>query len=376
MQRTAAVIGGGIAGLASAAALQRAGYDVTVYEQAPAIAPMGTALSIWDNAMAGLDWIGCGDAVRGASAPITQVALSRRDGKYLFGPVALEGMDAWLPMRSHLQAVLADCLGRDRLRLGVRVDGIGEQGDKVEIAIAGSPVDAVDLCVGADGIHSAKASELLGNVPQYRGYLGALGVARAVDDGWPQGLGEEIWHGTERFGLFDAGEGRRYWFYMRSEKDPAALSGIDLAFVQQRVAGWADPIGHALAATDPAATIPVAIHARATPRRLGQGRIICVGDAAHAMEPNQGQGGCQGIEDAWALGVLAGRLSPEAILPEFERQRLPRLKAVMRDSMLVGRVAHSPRSWERGMVRAIFAATSQRIDASQLRRRLRPPTYR
>ena len=64
MARSAIVVGGGIAGLSAAIALRKAGYDATVYEQAPKLAPVGAAISIWGNAMAGLDWLGCGDALR------------------------------------------------------------------------------------------------------------------------------------------------------------------------------------------------------------------------------------------------------------------------------------------------------------------------
>jgi len=64
LNRRCVVVGGGIAGLSAAIAMRKAGYETTVFEQAPKLAPIGAALSIWGNAMAGLDWLGCGDAVR------------------------------------------------------------------------------------------------------------------------------------------------------------------------------------------------------------------------------------------------------------------------------------------------------------------------
>lgn len=373
--RCAAVIGGGIAGLSAAVGLGKAGYDVTLFERAPEIRPMGAALSIWRGAMAGLDWLECGDAVRAGSAPIRSIALSTRDGRALFGPVDLAGMDSWLPMRTHLQAVLAARLDPAALRLGHPVEDVRPAADKVEIIAQRQAVGAFDLCVVADGIHSAVADRLLGNRAQFRSYVGVLGVASQAAGDWPEGHGEEVWHGDERFGLFDAGEGRRYWFYMRTARGADEVGAIDHAFVAQRSTGWASVLGETVRSTDPSHVIPVAMSARPAPKRLGVGRIVCVGDAAHAMEPNQGQGGCQGIEDGWALGVLAQRLPPEDILPALERLRLARLRSVMRDSLLMGRLAHYGSAAERAIGRAAFAATPASLDGWQLRRRLAPPAY-
>jgi 2-polyprenyl-6-methoxyphenol hydroxylase-like FAD-dependent oxidoreductase len=88
------------------------------------------------------------------------------------------------------------------------------------------------------------------------------------------------------------------------------------------------------------ALLPFSVHARGAPARLGRGRIICVGDAAHAMEPNLGQGGCQGIEDAIALGAVARRAPPEKVLRAFEALRLSRIRQVVRQSRLGAMAVH------------------------------------
>jgi 2-polyprenyl-6-methoxyphenol hydroxylase-like FAD-dependent oxidoreductase len=77
MARSAIVVGGGIAGLSAGIALRKAGYEVTLFEQAPRLEPIGAALSIWGNAMAGLDWLGCGDAVRERAHPVRRLCLTR-----------------------------------------------------------------------------------------------------------------------------------------------------------------------------------------------------------------------------------------------------------------------------------------------------------
>jgi 2-polyprenyl-6-methoxyphenol hydroxylase-like FAD-dependent oxidoreductase len=100
MAKSAIIVGGGIAGLSAGIALRKSGYEVTLFEQAPSLEPIGAALSIWGNAMAGLDWLGCGDAVRERSHPMNRLRLTRPDGRALWGPVDVAESDSWLPVRA------------------------------------------------------------------------------------------------------------------------------------------------------------------------------------------------------------------------------------------------------------------------------------
>lgn len=373
MARRAIIVGGGIAGLSAGIALRAAGYDVTLLERAPRLEPIGAALSVWGNAMAGLDWLGCGNAVRERAHPVRSLSLSRSDGRQLWGPVDIAASDSWLPMRSDLQSALLATLGADTCRLGVEVDDVVEHGGKVVARAATEPVVEAELAIVADGIRSPAGTALLGNPPAFRGYHCVLGVAHGAGDG-EAGAGEEIWSARDRFGLFDAGGGRRYWFYMEPAAGPGAAPP-DHAAILARSAAFPERIARAVAATDPGSLIALPINARAVPRRLGRGRIICIGDAAHAMEPNQGQGACQGIEDAWALGVLAQRLPPEAILPELERLRLGRIRRAMFDSALVGRAAHAPSGLVRSGLRALLRVPPPSVDRSQFLSRIAVPHY-
>ena len=138
---------------------------------------------------------------------------------------------------------------------------------------------------------------------------------------------------------------------------------------------WPEPLRVAVAATEADSLIRVPVASRALPLRAGRGRVICLGDAAYAMEPNQGQGGCQGIEDAWLLGVLAQRLAPDEILPAFQRRRLPRVRGYWRDSAIVGRAAHSASRVERTALRTVLALAPRWLDRQQILRRHVPPDY-
>ena len=370
MAHSAVVIGAGIAGLSAGIALKRAGYAVTVLEQAERIEPMGAALSIWGNAMAGLDWMGCGNAVRGQAARIDQLALRDLRERPLFGPVDIADTDSYLCLRRHLQTTLIGALGPDCLKLGVRVDAVSDDAGGVTVRSGGHDCARADLLVAADGIHSAIATDILGTRPVYAGYGGVLGLSDSPPT--ERNLAEELWGEGDRFGVFDHGAGT-YWFYMTNGTE-SEVTGLTLAEIEQRARRYPVRVSDQVAATSPDKLIPVALHARGLPKRFGRGRIVCIGDAAHAMEPNQGQGACQGIEDAWALGVLAQRLGPDTILPAFEKVRRRRIARAHRDSAALGKVIHGA-PLVREAVSAVFRTVPKTVDAMQIRRRIAPPDY-
>jgi 2-polyprenyl-6-methoxyphenol hydroxylase-like FAD-dependent oxidoreductase len=142
------------------------------------------------------------------------------------------------------------------------------------------------------------------------------------------------------------------------EDDPAP----DHAAVLARARGWPPSVAEAVAATPPGRLIPFAIRAAPAPRRLGMGRIVRVGDAAHAMEPDLGQGACQALEDVAALGAVAA-LPPDRMLAAFERLRLARVRTLVRRSAGGSAGAHA--SWPvRTAVRALLRAVPDAVAGS------------
>jgi 2-polyprenyl-6-methoxyphenol hydroxylase-like FAD-dependent oxidoreductase len=126
-----------------------------------------------------------------------------------------------------------------------------------------------------------------------------------------------------------------------------------------------------IAATTPARLVPFSIHARAAPRMLGIGRVVCVGDAAHAMEPTLGQGGCQALEDAIALGIAAAAGPTTEIVRRFEAMRLARIRTIVARSAEAGLGASGGSALAR--LRARFTPAGS--DARQAARLFRMPRY-
>ncbi len=329
----AVVVGGGIGGLAAAIALRQAGADVTVLEQATELRPVGAGLSLWANAVAALDRLGVAGPLLERSEPL-QGAIRRADGRPLTTQpadrlqAALGGPSVAVH-RADLQQVLLDAQSEPPL-LGRRCTGVADE--RVQLEDGDGP--AADLVVGADGAGSAVRRSVAGEQRlRPAGYTAWRGVAPYATSG-----GAEVWGCGQRFGFVPIGGGRTYWFAVLRDGDRPT----DDADVDRRFGGWHDPVPALLAAT-PVDTRVVTPLADLRPlRRWVHGRVALLGDAAHPMTPDLGQGGCQALLDAVALGdAVAGELDVDRALARYERERLPVARRVVRLSRQTGRLAQA-----------------------------------
>lgn len=373
---TAAIVGAGIAGLAAAIALHQAGYAVEVFDRAPQLKPAGGALSLWANAVAALDRLGALDRIAAVAAPIETMMLGEVGRAPLIPPMSIRdpaapSARAYLVTRTLLQRALLDALRDVPLNLASTVTTVDQAPDAARLVVNGDRQVIADIAVIADGIWSSTATILLGNAPTYRGYGGVLGISDRIDGAGDDGLLVEYWGRNERFGIGDVGGGQRYWFYMQDV--PADAPPPTHTFVADHADGFGSAtLTRAIATTPPDRLIPFPIHARPAPRQLGKGRILCIGDAAHAMESNLGQGACQALEDALALGIAAQQCSPRDICRAVERLRLARIRMVVRRAVEPRYMVHGP-IWRQRLLRAAFRLVPDAVVARGIARIHRLP---
>ncbi|MFF8592254.1 FAD-dependent monooxygenase [Streptomyces sp. NPDC015220] len=341
-ERSALVVGGGIGGLAAGLALARSGWRVKVLERAAAFGEVGAGLSLWPNGVRALDALGVGDQVREQALVETRAGIRNRSGRWLSRTDTQELADRFGPVVMIHRARLFDIL-RTALPAGVlcgdsAVTRADLRGGRVEVE-HGRGVSRADLLVAADGIGSTVRHSLWPQAPAPR-YAGYTTWRVVVDTGERLSAGGESWGRGERVGIAPLADGRTYLFCVANAPEGQRSPGGELAELRRRFGRWHDPIPRLLAAADEEAVMRHDIHALPPLASFVNGRAALLGDAAHAMTPNLGQGANQALEDAVTLAVLLeAHPDVESALSAYDRLRRPRTRLIARRSHRIGVVA-------------------------------------
>jgi 2-polyprenyl-6-methoxyphenol hydroxylase-like FAD-dependent oxidoreductase len=339
------VAGGGIAGLSSAIAMRRAGHEVLVTEKASEFREIGAALSLWPNAPAALDYLGLGEQVRTCSLESPTSSIRSSSGRTLvnFDSDAMRGALGGLPvvvLRADLQTVLLETCREVgvEVRLSAALHDLRVDGKDV-VALTDAGEERMDSVVGADGINSTTRRWVAG--PGDRRDCNRTAWRAVITN--PDGLITDTWL-TVGTGLqliaSPAGNGLAYWA-ADTPKYQRDNPGREPKHELYRLFGsWHAPIPTIIGATPAESLVISDIFDRKPPHRLSRDRVVLVGDAAHAMTPDLGQGACQGLEDAAILLASArDQVDAREVFAIFEKRRLRRVRTIVRDSYALGRVA-------------------------------------
>lgn len=343
------IIGGGIGGLVAAVALQRRGLSARVHEAADAVRTDGAGIWVPPNAMAVLDELGLAGAIAARGVALDRVDIRTRSGAVLstfdLRELAAEWGHTTISIhRAALHEVLVDALEPETLTFGRRCVGVVRDGDAARARFEdGAEVDG-DVIVGADGAGSVVRRALFPDVtvrdarqPCHRGLASLRLPARLSRRCW------EVWGGDVRFGFSAIDAETVYWFMPIAADVDARLDREHLLRdLGALVAALPAPIPEIVAATPPDALLRTELRDVVPLRGWSRGRVTLLGDAAHPMTPNLGQGGAQAIEDA---AVLADELANRADVPDalaaYERRRLPKVRRCVETSWRFGRLAHA-----------------------------------
>jgi 2-polyprenyl-6-methoxyphenol hydroxylase-like FAD-dependent oxidoreductase len=342
--RTAVIAGAGIGGLAVAAALHRQGWDVIVHERAAKLEPVGAAIAIAANAMRALDRLGIGDAVRAHATIPGEAVMRRPDGRVLSrtdnAAIAERFGDPIVPvLRSVVLDLLAGLLPEGAIHLDSAAVGVEAGGpDKKAILRTSAGEFEADLVVAADGVNSVLRRALFPEHPgpAYSGFSAWRMLVPAPSEPCVPG---ETWGRGLVVGILPLADGRVYAY--AADRSPAGAERPDhRQALQELFGGWHAPIPELIASATPENLLFNEAYEMSTPLpAFHVGRVAFLGDAAHAMTPHLGQGGCQAIEDAVTLAAVLGDRDAAAVpeaLADYTADRLPRTSWIVKSSHRTG----------------------------------------
>ncbi|UUO06150.1 FAD-dependent monooxygenase [Blastopirellula sp. J2-11] len=330
-----AILGGGVAGLASAIALKQLGMDVVVYERRAEIANLGAGIVCWPNACFVLSEFGLLDEVRSCSQSIFAMRRVSQQGEALGTlDVRLLSEQMQYPSRAILRADLMRILQRQAMELEIP---IRFEHAVVEISTAADDLISVrfdnglqiqaDLVLGAEGRMKSIARQfVLGeNRPNYQRFVNWLGIYEGPISSDAQTSVSDFWGVGARFGFVPVAADKAYWAGGLAVPSVTTSGGIDpWEEVATLFADWPDPIPQWIAASDQASIRKIFVHDLDPINQWSRDAVLLIGDAAHAALPTSGQGACQALEDAWHLAKAIERnaASISAALDDFCERRI------------------------------------------------------
>ncbi|MFC5063366.1 FAD-dependent monooxygenase [Actinomycetospora atypica] len=339
------VAGAGLVGLTAAAVLSRAGNEVDVVEQAGEIRAVGAGIGLWDNALRVVGELGLRTPVEAMSS-LVDTWFRDPDGT----PRRSEGTAAadyrfLLVPRPELNAMLADVVGRDRIRTGTRVVGYDEGPGGVTVRLGDGGVIAADLLVGADGVHSLVRHRLRPDAAarEHGRHTAWRAVVPTRGDERPGGTSLTVGpHGT-RGGYTRLDSARTMW--MVNQFDAGELTGDRREDALDRAGnlvseGWHQELLAMIRATPQEAVLENRILLVPPMDSWSGEHVTLIGDAAHGLSPHLSAGGTLGIEDVPVLrDALAGHAAVPEALRAYEQARIPRFRTVREHADAIQRAA-------------------------------------
>ena len=330
------IVGGGIAGLSLATALHRQGYTPELVERSTAWPAVGAGINLPANGVRVLRALGVGEAVDRTGALLRRWGFFDQQGELLcetdLGELWRDVGPCLGIARVRLQEALLTGAAAVPHRLGVSLTAMTQDDDRVRVSLSGGGCGDYDLVVGADGIYSTvRELAVSSSPPSYAGQM----VWRSMIPTRPEGVVDMmVLVGDGRFfGLVPMGEGYTYGFGAVDGKHFEEPCVGRLERFRRSFVGFGGPVPAYLAALQSDEQLHVGPIEWVELDEWYRGRVVLIGDAAHAGPPHMGEGGCMALEDALVLGDCLRRAdSVESALEAYVRRRRPRADWVQKQS--------------------------------------------
>lgn len=344
------IVGGGICGLTTAIALHQQGFEVAIYEAAAEIKAVGAGISLSTNAIRALTSIDLAKEILAASIAQKCAEFYTPKGKILnhtdFQPLVdkfgLPGIISFHRADFH-QILLNKIKNKIPFYTNKRGLKVEQKENGVVLHFLDGTSATGDYLLACDGIRSSIRQQLLPTAtPIYAGYTIWRGLLTDETQQIKIDFPFKTWGKKGQFGAVPMTNNRIYWFAsFKAKPKDEGLKAIQIADLQQLFKEYHDPIPQILALSkDENVLLNDAEELPPLPN-FAFNRVLLMGDAAHAMTPNLGQGACQAIEDAVVLARLLKKdITTEQVFMEFEKERMPRVREATRISRNAGKAAH------------------------------------
>jgi 2-polyprenyl-6-methoxyphenol hydroxylase-like FAD-dependent oxidoreductase len=338
------VVGGGITGSMLSLALAQRGVEVDLVEISPRWFGVGHGITLQGNALKALRAVGVLDTVLAKAVPFDTLRLLDADGSLITElPTPRTGGED-LPatagaLRSDLQTALCDAVyaAGVRVRLGLSVASFDQAPGHVDVTFTDGGTGRYDLVVGADGLKSHIRSLIgIDTAPRPVG----MSIFRVVAERPAEMDCAETYSGGPRYKAgYSPISADECYAYLLDENLDAELIGprAPLSLMRERGEGYGGTWGKIIAGLpDDTAVDYRWIEAVLVDGPWYRGRVIVVGDAVHACPPLVAQGAAMCAEDAVILAeMVTGQQPAQAALADFMARRLPRVRTVLENSLLL-----------------------------------------
>ena len=341
-----AIIGGGIGGLCAAVALQNLGYSVQVFETSATFQPVGAGIGIGSNAMQALMKIGVGEDVFANGHVLQTQVFQDERGKPLntidFTVLKnLYGQENITIHRADLHRTFLEALKPHTLHFNKKCISVVQKNHQVIIHFEDGTTQTSDLLIAADGIHSPIRQQFVpDSSPRYAGYTCWRGITEnkgRVDDF----TSTELWSTKGRFGMAPMKDGLVYWFACKNAAPRSTqFQGLASQEISDLFNHFPEVVNKLISTTPIENILHHDILDIKPLRQFVFGRVVLLGDAAHATTPNMGQGAGQAIEDAIVLRNGFKQFEHvDKVLAFYEEKRVARTAKVIRLSRQIGATA-------------------------------------
>lgn len=344
------ICGGGVGGLSAAIAFKAMGHEPVVFEQSSQFLRIGADVNLTPNAVHALDGLGVGDVLRETAArPTYRISRTWDTGEETsrlpMSEAAEEkyGAPQLTIHRADLLQALEAKISTREIQLGNKVSNIVSDETRTEIEFADGATEAVDLIVGADGIHSAVRTAMFGkDDPKFTGLVSYRSVIpRERASGIPNIDAFTKWWGPTpevQIITFPLTGGKEIFVFATTPQEGWTDEGWTLPGDADELRQvYRDFHPEARALLDPCTEVTKsALHVREPMERWSINHATLLGDAAHPMVPFMAQGACMAIEDAVVLARAlenANRDTAPRALRRYEGARLERTAEIQRQSL-------------------------------------------